>query len=144
MKDYSSVLRVYLVWFSQFIEGRSLPEAAKETCSAHNLELARTFFIQEGFDGVLVTTQLLEQAAITCGFHSEGFRPKRTFKDMLEVLEQHKQGLVTDGELILALQMVPTQVRAVVEYNSLPYKVHAKCSLADWDEQVASDFNNNR
>lgn len=142
-KNYNSVIRVYLVWFSQFIEGRSFQAASAEACAPHNLEQARTKFMQEGFDGAEVTTQLLEQAAFACGWHPECFRPLRTFKDMLEVLEQHRQGLVTDGELLLAVQLVPNQVRVVVDYNRLPYKVQAKCRLSEWDGQVASSFGKN-
>jgi len=98
-------------------------------------DTVRGFFMQHGYDGAEVTAPALKQCAYALGLPPS--KPLRTFADMLECVKQHQQGLVTDSELILALQCTPHQVVAVIQYSRIPYKIHSKVSLADWDEDVA-------
>jgi hypothetical protein len=118
--------------------GGNLIEAATEACSEGRREEAINFFQRHGFDGAVVTGVLLEQCAQACGWHKSVLRPRNTFKDMLECIKQYGDGLVTEGELIMAVQMVPHQVVACSLYNQLPFQVYRKASLADWDESIAS------
>lgn len=60
----------------------------------------------------------------------------KTFAEMLEVIEQHKNGLVTTAEMILQLQLDQLQAEAAVTFTKLPGSVQQKVSLADWDEQI--------
>lgn len=62
----------------------------------------------------------------------------RNFADMLECIRQHQQGLLSDFELILALQCSPIQVNALLQMNALPAKVIHKTEISDWDEHVAN------
>lgn len=60
----------------------------------------------------------------------------RSFADMLECIKQHQAGVLTDSELILALQCTPNQVAALTTHSSLPYKAALKVSLSDWDTDL--------
>lgn len=60
----------------------------------------------------------------------------RTFAEMLEAIKQHREGLVSDAELIMVLQCDTFQVSALRQYNALPANVANKCSIADFDEAV--------
>lgn len=60
----------------------------------------------------------------------------RTFSEMLEAIKQHRDGLVSDAELIFVLQCDEFQLSAVRQYNALPPTAAAKCSLADFDDAV--------
>lgn len=98
-------------------------------------EAVRGFFMRHGYDGAEVTAPALKQCAYALGLPPS--KPLRTFADMLECVKQHQQGLVTDSELILALQCTPHQIVAVIQYSRIPFKIHSKVSIADWDEDVA-------
>ncbi len=63
--------------------------------------------------------------------------PLRTFKDMILHLEHHRRGMICDGGLILACQLVPVQVDVVGRYMKLPASVKEKCTLAEWDSEVS-------
>lgn len=115
----------------------NLIEAATKACSERYREEAREFFMKHGVDGVFVTQEMLERGARACGWHKSALRPRNTFKEMLECIKQFSEGLVTEGELIMAVQMVPHQVVACNLYNQLPSSVHRKCRLSDWDDSIA-------
>lgn len=133
-----AAIEVFIKFAANFLETEgSLIEAATEACSTPRRAEAEAFFMKNGFDGATVTTQYLEQCAAACGWHKQVLRPYRTFDDMLRCIQQHSDGLLTDGELIMALQMVPHQVVACSLYNHLPLPVHRKVSLADWDDNIA-------
>lgn len=99
------------------------------------VDAIRVHFMQHGFDGEVVNATMTQQ--LVNRVYDVSCKPLRTFADMQECRRQYEQGLVTEGELLLALQMTPLQVDAVIAYNRLPYKVQAKHSLSDWDEDVA-------
>jgi hypothetical protein len=61
---------------------------------------------------------------------------QRTFAEMLEVIKQHAQGLVSDVELLLALQCDDLQVKALLQMYDLPAKAMFKLSIDDWDEHL--------
>lgn len=63
-------------------------------------------------------------------------RALRSLAEMVEVVEQYQQGLVTSAEMILALQLTPHQVDAVIAHSQLPYAIQSRSSLADWDEEI--------
>ncbi len=63
----------------------------------------------------------------------------KTFAEMLEGIKQHHEGLVTDAELIGVLQCDEFQLSALHQFNSLPWNVANKVSLADFDESVDAD-----
>lgn len=131
-------LSVFIQFAVRFLPERgTLIEAATEACDPHRLEEAQQFFMKYGFDGAEVTTNFLEHAAVMAGWHKRTLRPQRTFADMIECLKQHSQGLVTDGEALLAVQLSPHQVHAVIDYNRLPMKVQSKFTLAAWDDDIA-------
>lgn len=135
----ASILKVFVKFVAEFLGQRTtLIEAATEACDPIRREEAITFFQRHGFDGAVVTGVLLEQCAQACGWHKSVLTPQRTFAEMLECIKQHQQGLVSDGELLLALQMVPHQVKAVVAYNNLPTKLFFKVKLDAWDEDIAA------
>lgn len=69
--------------------------------------------------------------------------PHHTFADMISAIEQHSQGLVTVGELIIALQCTPIQLDAVADYVRIPYSAQRKISLSYWDEVVATKTERN-
>lgn len=142
MKSSHSAVRTFAQFVLYIFDTASLDsikESAIEACAPHRLKEAVTFFVNRGFDSELITTQYLEQCAAACGWHKQVLRPRNTFKDMLDCIKQYDDGLVTKGELIMALQMVPHQVVACSLYNSLPLPLHRKASLADWDESIAGD-----
>lgn len=60
----------------------------------------------------------------------------RTFAEMLEAIKQHREGLVSDAELIMVLQCDSYQISAIRQYNALPINVANKCSIVDFDEAV--------
>lgn len=62
--------------------------------------------------------------------------PLRPFKEMMLHLEHHRRGMICDGTLMLACQLVPVQVDIVRKYMSLPASVKEKCTLAEWDFEV--------
>lgn len=62
--------------------------------------------------------------------------PLNTFASMLEVLRQHQAGLVSDGEAILSLQCTSIQVDCLIAHGRLPYNIHTKVILEDWDQHV--------
>ncbi len=133
-----AAIEVFIKFVANFLETEgSLIEAANEACSTPRRAEAEAFFMSNGFDGATITTQYLEKCATACGWHKSALRPHRTFADMLECLKQHQQGLVTDGELLLVVQMVPHQVQAVITYNNLPMKLLNTVSLTDWDESIS-------
>ena len=135
-----AAIEVFIKFAANFLETEgSLIEAATEACSALRRAEAKAFFVENGFDEATVTPQYLEQCAAACGWHKQVLRPRNTFKDMLDCIKQYDDGLVTKGELIMALQMVPHQVVACSLYNSLPLPLHRKASLADWDDSIAGD-----
>lgn len=117
----------------------SMSDAATEACAPHRRKDAVSYFVDRGFDSEEVTLQFLEDCATACGWHKRVLRPLNTFKDMLECIKQYGDGLVTEGELIMAVQMVPHQVVACSVYNQLPLALHRKASLADWDDNIACD-----
>ena len=134
------LIGLFAQFAARFLESEgTLIEAATEACSEERREEAREFFMKHGVDGVFVTQDMLERSARACGWHKSMLRPRNTFKDMLECIKQYGDGLVTEGELIMAVQMVPHQVAACSLYNQLPLPLHRKASLADWDDSIASD-----
>ena len=60
-------------------------------------------------------------------------RPNKTFADMIEVLKQHAQGLVTDSEAILAVQLHPLQLESLLKLQALPFKAIMKLDIADME-----------
>ena len=60
----------------------------------------------------------------------------KSFKDMLCALEQYRNGLLSEAELILALQCDTHQVTALIQFNKLPPAASANCSIAMWDDEV--------
>lgn len=145
MKNFSSAnrladLSVFIQFAVQFLPSSgSFVATAQEACSPGRLPEAKTFFQERGYDGATITCEFLERCAVSAGWHKQVLRPRNTFKDMLDCIKQYDDGLVTKGELIMALQMVPHQVVACSLYNSLPLPLHRKASLADWDESIAGD-----
>jgi hypothetical protein len=135
-----AAIEVFIKFVANLLETEgSLIEAATEACRARRRAEAKAFFVENGFDEETVTTQYLEQCAAACGWHKQVLRPRNTFKDMLDCIKQYDDGLVTEGELIMALQMMPHQVAACSLYNQLPPALHRKVSLADWDYSIACD-----
>lgn len=133
-----AAIEVFIKFAANFLETEgSLIGAATEACSALRRAEAKAFFVENGFDEATVTPQYLEQCAAACGWHKQVLKPQRTFADMLECLKQHQQGLVTDGELLLVVQMVPHQIQAVITYNNLPLKLLNTVNLTDWDESIS-------
>lgn len=57
----------------------------------------------------------------------------RTFSEMEEALAQYRQGLITAGELIAALQCDERQLRILHAFNTLPIRAGAKLQLSDLD-----------
>jgi hypothetical protein len=94
---------------------------------------AAPFFMQRGYDGADITEQALTQCAYALGLSPS--KPQRTFADMLARIKQHQQGLITDSELIMALQCTPHQLTALLQYSSLPHKAQGKVSITDWDAE---------
>ncbi len=138
-----AAIEVFIKFAANFLETEgSLIEAATEACSTPRRAEAEAFFMKNGFDEATITPQYLEQCAAACGWHKQVLRPRNTFKDMLDCIKQYGDGLVTEGELILAVQMVPHQVVACSLYNQLPLPVHRKVSLADWDDNIADAAEN--
>lgn len=141
MKSSHSAVRAFAQFVLYIFDTASLDsikESAIEACAPHRLKEAVTFFVNRGFASELITTQFLEECSTACGWHKQMLRPRNTFKDMLECLKQHQQGLVTDGELLLAVQMVPHQVQAVITYNNLPMKLLNTVKLDAWDADIAA------
>ena len=135
-----AAIEVFIKFVANLLETEgSLIEAATEACSEERREEAKAFFVENGFDEETVTTQYLELCAAACGWHKQVFLYRNTFKDMLDCIKQYSEGLVTEGELIMEVQMVPHQVVACSLYNQLPPALHRKASLADWDDSIASD-----
>lgn len=68
-------------------------------------------------------------------------KPIKTFAEMKEVFKQHAQGLITDGEAILAMQCTPLQTQALIAMHRLPMKAFFKIDIADmepdWEREVA-------
>lgn len=60
----------------------------------------------------------------------------RTFAEMLEAIKQHSGGLVSDAELLLALQCDQFQLEALGQVDKLPAKAARKISITDWDGSV--------
>lgn len=142
MKTSHSAVRAFAQFVLYIFDTASLDsikEAAIEACAPHRLKEAATFFVNRGFDSESITTQFLEDCSTACGWHKQVLRPRNTFKDMLGCIKQYGDGLVTEGELIMALQMVPHQAAACGLYNQLPLPLHRKASLADWDDSIACD-----
>ena len=140
MKSSHSAVRAFAQFVLYIFDTASLgsiKESAIEACAPHRLKEAVTFFVNRGFDSELITTQFLEDCSTACGWHKQVLKPQRTFADMLECLKQHQQGLVTDGELLLVVQMVPHQFQAVITYNNLPMKLLNTVNLTDWDESIS-------
>lgn len=98
------------------------------------LPAAETFFAQRGWDMSAVTSEALTNAAISVGFVINP--PARSFADMLECIKQHGQGLVSDTELIGALQCTKFQMQAINDYIKLPLSVSNKLTIAAWDAMV--------
>jgi hypothetical protein len=98
------------------------------------LPAAETFFAQRGWDMSAVTSEALTDAAISVGFVINP--PARSFADMLECIKQHGQGLVSDTELIGALQCTKFQMQAINDYHKLPLSVSNKLTIAAWDALV--------
>jgi hypothetical protein len=95
----------------------------------------RTFFLEHGIDGACINTRTIHLMVRQLYFPNP--KPLRTFAEIQECLVQYEQDLVSQGELLLACQLTPHQVDAVIAYNRLPYKVQSKHALSDWDEDVA-------
>ena len=55
-----------------------------------------------------------------------------TLKDMEQILHQYRDGLLTEAETLLAVQMTRAQVHAAHVHRSLP-KEYQHVSLAAWD-----------
>lgn len=55
-----------------------------------------------------------------------------TLKDMEQILHQYRDGLLTEAETLLAVQMTRAQVPAACVHRSLP-KEYQHVSLAAWD-----------
>jgi hypothetical protein len=143
MKNFPSAnrladLSVFIQFAVQFLPSSgTFVATAQEACSPGRLPEAKTFFQERGYDGATITCEFLERCAVSAGWHKQVLKPQRTFADMLECLKQHQQGLVTDGELLLVVQMVPHQVQAVITYNNLPLKLLNTVNLTDWDESIS-------
>jgi hypothetical protein len=60
----------------------------------------------------------------------------RTFAYMLDAIKQHHSGLLTDAELIFALQCTDAQIHCLKQALNLPYAVAIKTVLSDWDKHV--------
>lgn len=111
--------------------GASISSAAT-TCDSSDPEL-RTHFRQRGIDEADVTDERINGALGTLGLNCGSLRP---FGEMLEVAKQHAAGLVTDSEMILALQCSPTQIQNLIAHTNLPYKISVKTAITDWDPEV--------
>jgi hypothetical protein len=97
------------------------------------LTTVKEFFVKHDWEASLVTPDALRDAAISLGFVE---LPVNNFAEMLEVVEQHKNGLVTDGELICALQCTSIQINALHSQQRLPAKIFNLTSITDWDDLV--------
>lgn len=61
----------------------------------------------------------------------------RSFEEMTQALDQWRQGLLTEAEVILALQCDVFGTNALRQILSLPPKVLMKTVIQDWDESVS-------
>ena len=58
-----------------------------------------------------------------------------TLKDMEQILHQYRDGLLTEAETLLAVQMTRAQVHAAHVHRSLPWG-YQHVSLAVWDHEL--------
>ena len=58
-----------------------------------------------------------------------------TLKDMEQILHQYRDGLLTEAETLLAVQMTRAQAHAARVHRSLP-KEYQHVSLAAWDHEL--------
>ena len=58
-----------------------------------------------------------------------------TLKEMEQILHQYRDGLLTEAETLLAVQMTRAQVHAAHVHRSLP-KEYQHVSLAAWDHEL--------
>ena len=58
-----------------------------------------------------------------------------TLKDMEQILHQYRDGLLTEAETLLAVQMTRAQVHAAHVHRSLP-REYQHVSLAAWDHEL--------
>ena len=58
-----------------------------------------------------------------------------TLKDMEQILHQYRDGLLTEAETLLAVQMTRAQVHAAHVHRSLPGG-YQHVSLAVWDHEL--------
>ena len=58
-----------------------------------------------------------------------------TLKDMEQILHQYRDGLLTEAETLLAVQMTRAQVHAACVHRSLPGG-YQHVSLAVWDHEL--------
>lgn len=134
----SRVLTVFLAFVA---EEKSVHDteiqAVMNVCERANLHKVKDFFAgRVSLDPSTITRNFLVECAIDVGLHKSCFKPQHSFNEMLACIHQHNQGLITDAELILALQLSPHQTVAAIEFTRLPYKVQALASIASWDEDI--------
>ena len=111
--------------------GRITPEWLRE--KVYSTE-ALAFFSARGIERDLVTTKNLQDAAVRAGLLP--VKHQRSFSEMQEVIAQHREGLVHDSELILALQCSPYQVELLLKALALPPKFTRLDQLSLLDDQV--------
>ena len=58
-----------------------------------------------------------------------------TLKEMEQILHQNRDGMLTEAETLLAVQMTRAQVHAAHVHRSLP-KEYQHVSLAAWDHEL--------
>ena len=98
------------------------------------LEDARAFFMSEGIDGARVSSEMLNELAFSIGLIDRGVL--HDFNMMAESIKQHRDGLISDAELIKCLQCNKYQISALLQYLSLPPQATDKITLAEWDTSV--------
>lgn len=138
--EHTRLAAVFMMW-----AGKVMRTTDRTTCTftalMHDLVLhhemledARTFFMSEGIDGAWVTPQSLNDIAFSIGLIDRGVL--HDFKMMADAIGQHRNGLISDAELIKCLQCNKYQVDALLQYLSLPPQATDKVSLMEWDTSV--------
>ncbi len=102
------------------------------TCDSSDEKL-REYFRARCIDDSDVNDQNIAGSLNFMGIND---RALRSFSEMLTVVKQHADGLVTDAELLLALQCTSLQIQNLITHSRLPAKMAEKVSVTDWDDGV--------
>jgi hypothetical protein len=131
----NKMLGAYLqVLGTVFIEGgyETLETAAQALVV--NIDVTAVQFKSRGCKRAHVTKGWLVQIGQSLGYLKRS--PINSFSEMSEVVKQFQEGLITEGEMIGALQCSKEQIKTLIKHNSLPYDIKQKIELSDWDLAV--------